>query len=122
MSHLARWSFRSFHHGWEPERVFPMYFERSSSNQVNTGLAQKNIHDSDSTVLRVNAASFVPADASTFPAESHLSIARAPPTPGETGVFPDAPLEISPVMSDDVVVVDVEHGASHTPKNSKEDY
>jgi hypothetical protein len=61
MSHLARWSFRSFHKGWKPERDFPWDFDTSSDSASPNNDSQ--IHDNEnpeeSAVLHVSAASFV---------------------------------------------------------------
>jgi hypothetical protein len=107
VSHLTRWAFRSFHHGWEPERVLPIYLasdgntSTSSHSQLpsrNDGSALKPEvvvwADDEPTVIDTNDSAVMPlpesdnvdpsADVKIMPVEVvHVSIASAPVAPGE---------------------------------------
>lgn len=131
MSHLARWTFRSFHQGWKPERAFPVDFKSTSCAHANSGLAiVENQQDDDSTVVHVSAASFVNEYDNTRNGEGErsasykrqhgVSIARAPLSPGESTSLPDETFEISPVMSDDLVIMDCKNGSNRTSGTSEE--
>jgi len=75
MSHMARWSFRSFHKGWKPERVFPWDFSNScdSASPNNDSQIHDNENPEESTVLRVSAAFFVIENDKSQEAKESLS-------------------------------------------------
>lgn len=128
MSHLARWSFRSFHHGWKPQRAFPWDLSGDGPPTTgNNGEVQHSDMEEEATVVHASTVSFVVEDKhvlndrSSFNQGSHVSLARAPHAPGEFGSLEDGlHPHISPVMSDEVIVVDVEHRSIRTSESFKE--
>lgn len=127
MSHLARWSFRTFHHGWKPQRVFPWDLRSDGPPRTSNNVeVQDSREGEEATIIYATTVSFVveneniPSDRSSLNRGSHVSLARAPHAPGESGCLDDALYpHISPVMSDEVIIVEVEHGPIRKSESSK---
>lgn len=52
LAHLTRYTFRSFHHGWEPERTFPFGHEGDvddDENRIDNGCLRPSMHSSNPT-------------------------------------------------------------------------
>jgi hypothetical protein len=124
--HLTRWAFRSFHHGWTPERVFPLECTAPSITSSTSGESHidnqsggplpKPDRESDGSTHRFDSngssafgsTSLDPPKVDTtlgpiiMPAEvTFTSIASAPMAPDEERVG-------SIFVTEDMVVVDLE--------------
>ncbi|KAG7344124.1 hypothetical protein IV203_022132 [Nitzschia inconspicua] len=108
MGHLARWSFRSLHSGWKPERVFPWRSGGSNTSSSSAVQTCDNGSDDDRAVIYLSTASIVvepeperTTGGSSSNKGSSVSIASAPLAPGEIGTFDASRPNVSIVMPDD---------------------
>ena len=105
VTHLARWTFRSFHRGWKPERQFPFDFGRKESEEDNANHSSIELKD-DSTLVHVDA-SFVIDDEAD----------QTPETPAQSSLVTKSK---SSQLGDGFVDVKIEKGSVSSSNKSKE--
>ncbi|KAG7370998.1 hypothetical protein IV203_019568 [Nitzschia inconspicua] len=82
MGHLARWSFRSLHSGWKPERVFPWGFGGSNTSLSSAVQMCDNGSDDDCAVIYLSTAPIV------VESEHESPKGGSPSNKGSTVAFP----------------------------------